>query len=386
MDPSGAGPGRDGTGPRRDPYPWYRTMRHDAPVFHDPRDGSWNVFRFADVQRVLQDHQTFSADLSGALPVDQRDAFQASLIGVDPPRHHRLRSLVSKAFTPRAVADLAPRIAEIADGFLDRAIDRGEMDVVADLAAPLPVTVIAEMLGIPADDRDRFRRWSDAVVGENLGDANAERELTDYFRRVIEQRRARPRNDLISALLEAEIDGERLSLAEVLGFCVLLLVAGNVTTTHLIGNAVLCFVEDPSVTRRLRQSPALLPLAIEETLRYRSPVQALPNRLATADTTLGGQTIKRGEPVVFWIGSANRDEAAFPDAERFVVDRSPNPHLAFGNGVHFCLGAPLARLEAKVALTALLRRYPDLELVETDVAMTTSPIVFGPTRLPVRLD
>ncbi len=164
----------------------------------------------------------------------------------------------------------------------------------------------------------------------------------------------------------------------------LLLVAGNETTTHLIGNAVLCLAESPSVTRRLVDDPSLLPTAIEEVLRYRSPVQALPNRIASVDTSLGGQTIKRGQPVGFWLGSANRDEATFPDAERFVFDRSPNPHLAFGDGVHFCLGAPLARLEAKIALTALLARCPNLEVIEAGVRMNASPIVFGPTRLPIR--
>lgn len=385
MDPHNAASGQPELDGRRDPYPWYETMRRDAPAFYDSRAGSWNVFRYADVQRILQDHATFSSDLSGQLPAEQRDAFQASMIGMDPPRHHRLRSLVSKAFTPRAVAAMAPRISAIADELLDRAIDGGSLDVATDLATPLPVTVIAEMLGVPPDDRELFKQYSDAIVGENLGDANAERELADYFARAIERRRQQPRDDLISGLIRAEIDGEHLSIAELLGFCVLLLVAGNETTTNLIGNAVLCFAEQPSVTRRLREEPSLLLTAIEETLRYRSPVQALPNRLATVDTTLGGQTIERGQPVVFWLGSANRDEATFPDADRFVVDRTPNPHLAFGLGVHFCLGAPLARLEAKIALTALLARCPDLSVVESGVKMSNSPIVFGPTRLPIQL-
>ncbi len=372
---------------QRDPFSWYRNMRRDAPVYYDPRDRCWNVFLYDDVQRVAQDYATFSSNLSGPAPLDAHDPIQASIIATDPPRHHRLRSLVSKAFTPRAIAQLEPRITAITDELLDRVVETGRLDVVDDLATPLPVTVIAEMLGVPAKDHERFKRWSDAVVGESgaFDDTpHAERELAEYFMRVVEERQRAPGDDLVSGLLQADLDGERLSLAEILGFCVLLLVAGNETTTNLIGNAILCFAENPDAVRRLRENPSLLPGAIEEVLRYRSPVQALPNRIATTDTELRGQRIQRGQQVVFWIGSANRDENKFPDADRFVLDRTPNPHLAFGAGVHFCLGAPLARLEAKVALTALLDRCPNLEVDEAGVVLNASPIVYGPKKLPVR--
>jgi cytochrome P450 len=372
---------------RRDPFPWYQMMRRDAPVYYDARDGCWNIFRYDDVQRVLQDHATFSSNLARAASHDPHDPIQASMIATDPPRHQRLRSLVSKAFTPRAIAALEPRIAAITDELLGRLADTDTMDVVDDLATPLPVTVIAEMLGVPTDDRARFKRWSDAVVGEPEAyreAPHAERDLAEYFMTIIAERRRRPGDDLISRLLQAEIDGERLSLAELLGFCVLLLIAGNETTTNLIGNAVLCFAESPDALARLRENPALLPGAIEEVLRFRSPVQALPNRIATTDTELRGQKIQRGQQVVFWIGSANRDERVFPDADRFVVDRTPNPHLAFGAGVHFCLGAPLARLEARIALSRLLDRCPSLEVEEAGVVLNASPIVYGPKKLPVR--
>ena len=375
------------SGPQRDPYPWYRQMRQSAPVHYDPKDGCWNVFGYNDVQRILLDHETFSSNLSGQMPVGNDDAIQTSIIALDPPRHNRLRSLVNKAFTRTSIGDLAPRISAITAELLDKIVAAGQMDVVRDLAYPLPVTVIAEMLGVPPDDRERFKRWTDAIVGEPEAyreAPDAERQLGEYFVQIVDQRRRQPRHDLISALLQAEVDGERLSMVELLGFCVLLLVAGNETTTNLIGNAVLCFAENPDVPQRLRETPSLLPMTIEEVLRYRSPVQALPNRVATRDVEVAGQQIKRGQQVVFWLGSANRDEAKFPDAERFIMDRTPNPHLAFGAGVHFCLGAPLARLEARIALAALLERCPNLEVDESGVVLGQSPIVFGPKRLPVR--
>lgn len=384
---------------QRDPYPWYETMRRDAPVTYDADHNGWSVFRYADVRRVLQDHQTFSSNLTRQMPNEmpneipneipieqQRDAIQASMIMMDPPRHNRLRALVSKAFTPRAVTALEPRIVEITRELLDRVAGRPGLDVIADLAEPLPVTVIAELLGVPTGDRERFKRWSDVIVGDEAAYRampDAEQELADYFLRVIEQRRREPKEDLISALLQAELDGERLTTIELLGFCALLLVAGNETTTNLIGNAILCFTEDPGILPRLRATPALLPGAIEEVLRYRSPVQALPDRIVTRDVVVGGQQMRAGQQVFLWIGSANRDEAVFPEASRFILDRNPNPHIAFGDGVHFCLGAPLARLEAKIALGALIERYPTLEPTETDIEIVSSHIVYGPKRLRV---
>jgi cytochrome P450 len=371
--------------PRRDPlnpFPWYRLMRAQAPVFFEPDGQLWHAFRYADVQRVLSEHADFSSQFAGG----DDTALSSSLIATDPPRHRQLRALVSQAFTPRAVDDLAPRIAAITDALLDQVAGSGRMDVVQDLAYPLPVIVIAELLGVPAEERDQFKTWSDAITSTTGEGPRAQQAMASYFAKLIEERRRRPRQDLVSALMAAQIEGEHLSVPELLGFCVLLLVAGNETTTNLIANAVLCFDESPGVFDQLRQDPQLLPTAIEEVLRFRSPVQSM-FRVVARPTTLGGQSLQPGQSVLAWIGSANRDEQVFPDADRFDLHRNPNKHLAFGNGIHFCLGAPLARLEARIALAAILRRLPHLHRVpESDLEPQDSFIVFGVKSLPVSFD
>ena len=371
--------------PRRDPlnpFPWYRLMRAQAPVFFEPDRQLWHAFHYADVQRVLSEHADFSSQFAGG----DDTALSSSLIATDPPRHRQLRALVSQAFTPRAVDDLAPRIAAITDELLDQVAGSGRMDVVQDLAYPLPVIVIAELLGVPADERDQFKTWSDAITSTTGEGPRAQQAMASYFAKLIEERRRRPRQDLVSALMAAQIEGEHLSVPELLGFCVLLLVAGNETTTNLIANAVLCFDESPGVFDQLRQDPQLLPAAIEEVLRFRSPVQSM-FRVVARPTTLGGQSLQPGQSVLAWIGSANRDEQVFPDADRFDLRRNPNKHLAFGNGIHFCLGAPLARLEARIALATILRRLPHLHRVpESHLEPQDSFIVFGVKSLPVSFD
>jgi cytochrome P450 len=242
---------------------------------------------------------------------------------MDPPRHRQLRNIVTQAFTPRTVAQLVPRITEIVNDLLGQAIPRGKMDVIDDLAYPLPITVIAELLGVPAEDRALFRRWSNAIVSTSaVVGLDPETEMGEYFLRMIKRRREEPKDDLISALLAAQIDDEHLSITEVLGFCFLLLVAGNETTTNLIGNALLCLDTYPEVWKQLHAEPALAPAVVEEVLRYLSPVQSM-FRLTTSETTIGDQIIPAHKMVLAWIGSANRDEQQFPDADTFNIRRTP---------------------------------------------------------------
>jgi cytochrome P450 len=368
-----------------DPFPWYARMRASEPVAFDGRWDAYSVFRYADVQRVLSEYTTFSSARGGPGAGEAQHPLNASLINMDPPRHRQLRGLVSQAFTPRAVAALEPRIAQIVDELLAAVAPAGRMDVVEDLAYPLPVIVIAELLGIPPADRARFKAWSDAVVTGQAGAQRGElqREMAMYFMQTIERRRHDPGSDLISALLAAEVDGQKLTQMELLGFCMLLLIAGNETTTNLIGNAILCFDEQPEVYEQLRADPDLLPSAIEEVLRYRSPVQEM-DRVTTTATQLGDVPIPARTWVSAWIGSANRDDDQFPDPETFDITRTPNRHLAFGQGIHFCLGAPLARLEASVALGELLARFHDIRRVrEVALEPLHSGIIFGVRHLPV---
>jgi cytochrome P450 len=391
---------------RRDPYALYARGRREHPVFQ--HEGLplrvWSVFRYADCQAVLRDDATWSNDFRTAafpLPQGLAEAGQPppSMLGTDGEEHTRLRSLVNKAFTPRIVQRLEPRMHEIAAELVDAALAAGEVDLVEALTYPLPVTVIAEIIGIPAEDRARFKTWSDeavSVLGTGFfGGLDAERirrqrALLDamhaYFVPLAERRRHSPQDDLLTGLVQAEHEGTRLSHDEMLQMLTLLLVAGNETTTTLIGNAVLELVAHRGAQHRLRQEPALLPGAIEEVLRFASPVQFDPRR-ATRDLELHGQKVRENDIVLCWLGSANRDERVFERADVFDVTRGRIAHLAFGFGVHYCLGANLARLEASVALAALLGRTRGFE--RTDQAalpLHPSPVFRGVTTLPLRLE
>jgi cytochrome P450 len=366
-----------------DPFPWYRRMRRVQPVSYVPERDTWQVFRYDDVARVLSDSAAFSSHFRGRKP---GHLFAETLIDTDPPRHRQLRALVNQAFLPRAVEALAPRIRAIAHDLLDRVLPAGRMDAIHDLACPLPALVIAELLGIPPTDWETLKRWSDMVVSLSaVAYGPAYREMTAYFTDAIERYRLRDGDNLVGRLLAARVEGCELRPAEVVDFCSLLLISGHETTAHVIGNAVLCLTDHPEVWERLRGEPALLPQAIEEVLRNRPPVRYMP-RVAAVETTLGGQTIRPGSSVIAWIGSANHDEAQFRDPERFDVDRVPNPHIAFGRGVHYCLGASLARLEVTAVLTALLERVRSLARIPgVRLEPFPSTVIHGVRRLPVTL-
>jgi cytochrome P450 len=397
-----------GPGFLEDPYPVYAQLRAARPVFQAPvpADVGAGVFvltRHAEVQHVLRDG-AFSADRRLADAIQRNRARLSeeflgegglfrSMLTMDPPDHTRVRGLVSKAFTPRRVAALRPRIEAITRDLLDEGIRDGKLEVMAGLAAPLPAIVIAELLGVPAEDWPRFRRWaSDMVaVASNVLTSGPDPDrlrqglepLQAYLREVIAARRQAPREDLISALVAAQEDRDALTDDELLATAVLLLIAGHETTTNLIGNGTYALLRHPHEIARLRREPDLVKSAIEEMLRYDSPVQGTV-RVATQDVVLGGVAIGKGALLVCAIGAANRDPAAFPDPDRFDVGRQENHHLSFGFGAHFCLGAPLARLEGEVAIRGLLERFPALALDAETVRHRPNPILRGLLSLPIR--
>jgi pimeloyl-[acyl-carrier protein] synthase len=384
-----------------DPYPLYHRLRAEDPVHRSPL-GFWVLTRHADVLAVLRDPR-MSRDprrservalLRASAEVDELLAAEEaapSMLFVDPPDHTRLRTLVNKAFTPAAVERLRPRVEELVAGLLDRAAGTGAMDVVEELAYPLPVTVICELFGVPEADRDRFRAWSRGLVhlldplvaADALERAlRARQALRGYLGGLIAERRAHPAGDLLTALIAAEDQGHQLTEAELVSMCVLLLVAGHETTVNLIANGMLALLRDPGARARLQADAALARSAVEELLRYDSPVQ-FTSRHALEDLDVGGRRVRAGETVVAVLGAANRDPAQFPDPDRLDLARAPNRHLAFGGGIHFCLGAPLARMEAAVAIPALLARLPGLELGPEPPVRRDTVTLRGLASLPV---
>ncbi|HLT35880.1 MAG TPA: cytochrome P450, partial [Enhygromyxa sp.] len=320
----------------------------------------------------------------------------ASIVGVDPPAHTRLRKLINLAFTPRAIARLQARIRELARELVDDIVGREQFDLIEALAIPLPVTVIAELLGVDPARRSEFKRWSDDLLAgtrfdPNLDDAELERLLAsrnqflDYFREMIELRRRVPSPDLLGDLVRAELEDEALSPDEVLAMAVVLLIAGNETTTNLIGNGMAEILDHPDDLRRLRANPGLIPGFIEEVLRFRSPVSMLV-RKATEDITIRGVTIPQGDGVALMIAAANRDPEQFPDPDRFDITREPSGHLAFGYGIHFCVGAPLSRLEARIVFEELFRRLPEVSREQQALDWITSSGLRGLRSLRLRVD
>jgi cytochrome P450 len=377
---------------RRNPFPLYDQTRAVSPLLHDPKSDLWMIFDYDGVKEVLTHHRHFSSSMFHA----GRDNPEW-MIFLDPPRQTKLRGLINLAFTPRVIEALEMRIADLSRELLDKTIERGEMDLVGDFATPLPMMVIAQLIGIPAAEWFQFRHWSEAILtlsytlsASSMATlaiaqySKVKAEMNAFVSDLIQQRRGTPADDLLTKLIHAEVDGARLSETEIIDFVELLIVAGQETTSNLISNAILCFLENPDQLATLRTSPDLLPTAIEEVLRYRSSVQWI-FRATTCAVSLYGQLIPKGKLVLPIIGSANRDPLHFPEPGRFNITRNPNPHIAFGQGVHFCLGAPLARLEARVALTELLLRIKDIEPVSSEPWEPRAALhVYGPARLAIR--
>jgi cytochrome P450 len=382
---------------RTDPYPLYRKLRELDPVHRSPA-GPWLLTRHADATAVLRDPRFSSnpSHLGGERPqVGPRRVDTKVLLFLDPPDHTRLRSLVSKAFTPSVVRRLRPRVEELVAGLLDQAERKGSLELIADLAYPLPVAVICELLGVPAADRAIFGSWSSDASrlldrDIDLDEAALERGaaaiagFTEYFGGLIQQRRAEPGDDLLSGLIAAEEAGQRLTWEELFATIILLYLAGHETTVNLIGNGAFELLRHPDQLERLRRDPGLGPSAVEELLRYESPVHVTA-RIATTELAVGGVRLAAGEQVVVVVAAANRDPEVFADPEALDVGRPDNRHLSFSAGMHYCLGAALARLEGEVAFDALLRRFPRLALVDPEPHFREHFVLRGLRSLELRL-
>ena len=389
----------------QNPYPVYHQLRREAPVYWSDAWGCWMLTRYDDITWTLQDYQTFTSlgrltatmDLPEPLwekvePLVRH--YSQGLINVDPPDHTRMRKLVHMAFTPRAIRKMEAYIEDIVERLIDDQIDRGEMDVIWDFSYPLPVTVIAEMMGIPVDDHPKFKAWSREIVGFMatpkpsaevlLKSQDALLAMQQYFREIYAKRRQQPEDDLITALVLAELEGDKLTEEEMVSSCVTILIGGHETTTYLIANGVYALLQHPDQLRLLRDNPELDASATEEFLRYEGPFQR-NRRIATRDVKIGDMVIKRGQLIIQFLGAANRDPAQFSDPDALDIRRSPNKHLAFGYGPHFCVGAPLGRLEASTAIRALLRRLRGIRLARENLQWN-SALFRGLKSLPIQFD
>ncbi|MGG1220039.1 cytochrome P450 [Priestia endophytica] len=371
-------------------FEWYDKMRKTSPITYNEEEKCWDIFLYEDIEAIIKNKEVFSSQR----PVQQGEP---NILSLDPPRHTQLRSLVSKAFTPRELNLWKPRIEQITENLIDDMKGKTTFDLIKDLAYPLPVMVIADILGVPEEDMGDFKRWSDLLVA-GPEDSSAEAlqrlqklrtqsitEMDTYFEEIIKYKRTHPKEDIISILIDAEIEGQKLTDGEIVSFCRLLLAAGNETTTNLIGNTLYGLLEEPSHYQEIQQNPEHITLAIEEGLRYRSPVQAL-HRIAKEDKEIRGQNIRKGDSVTLWIGSANRDENKFENADQFIINRKPNPHLSFGKGIHFCLGAPLARMEGQIAFEQLTKGFSKVCIPHNfELLPIQSAFVFGLKEFPLEV-
>jgi cytochrome P450 PksS len=387
---------------KANPFPLVASLRASQPVFRTAlpdKTPVWLLTRYEDVATLLKDER-FVKDKRQAMTTEQLRKMpwippmfrplERNMLDLDPPDHTRLRNLVHKAFTPSLVARMHDRIQALADELLTQVIHKGECDLIRDYALPLPMIIITEILGVPSRDRNKFHKWSKAVVSLSSPSPTL-RVIPNvwlflrYLRRFFETRRRDPQNDLATALITAEEAGDKLSRDELLAMVFLLLIAGHETTVNLIGNGMLALFEHPEAMNRLRDDPLIIKLAVEELLRYTSPVLMSTERYARVDVTIHGVTIPRGEMTLGVIGSANRDEAVFDNPDELDITREPNRHLSFGQGIHFCLGAPLARLEAEIAINTLFRRIPDVSLSVAPDSLRWRPsmILRGLESLPI---
>ena len=347
---------------RQDPYPDYRSWHSELPVWWAEDVKGWVVSRYDDVRWVLKDAETFSSQSMGEM---QEQAMALPLLTDDPPRHTQLRSIVNKAFTSRAIRDMESDVEELVQELLDTIDDDGPVDISEAFTIPLPVAIIARLMGIPVERKDDFKRWSDALTATGEATDLESRmpdiiEMVSYFQSLIPERRANPGDDLISQVVHAEVDGESLSDEDIVGFNLLLLIAGNETTTNVVGNLLNYCADNPDTWQALRDHPEKIDAAIEEICRYDAPVHWV-NRKATRDVEIAGQAIKAGDTVYAVLGAANHDASHYPNADQFSLERDkPQDHHAFGHGIHFCIGAPLGRMEARYAMRGLLARYRSL--------------------------
>ncbi|MEA5366157.1 cytochrome P450 [Amycolatopsis sp., V23-08] len=387
---------------------WLRGRQPAERVQHAADLGFWNVYGHPEAEEILRDPATYSSDTTRLVPkemmedqdIDLEAMSAGNLLQLDPPLHNKMRKLVSRAFTPKVVADLEPRIAAVTNEMLDAAdTSDGRLELVEDLAYPLPVIVIAELLGVPASDRYLFKGWVDKLFSSSeqfslkeqsevrqesvKNSLDGQKALIEYLGGHVDERRKQPREDLLTKLVEAELDGEKLTRNEVVNFANVLLLAGHITTTMLLGNAVLCLDTHPEWDERARADRSLVPPVIEESLRYLSPFAAVA-RTTNREVELGGTTIPADQMLMVWVAAANRDERVFPDPDTFDASRDPNPHLALGRGIHFCIGAPLARLEGRVALNILFDRYPALRTIPGEAPkFQVNPNMTGVRELPL---
>lgn len=378
------------------PYPTYSKLREEDPVhavrFPDGQNG-WMVTRYRDAEEVLKDPR-FIKDISKIYggSMDQMSVFTQNMLFSDPPDHKRLRGLAQKAFTPKMISGMRERIQEITDELLAKMEDRKQVDLIDEFAFPLPIIVICEILGVPSADRDKFRLWSNSLIEGTSGESGATvyqhmNEFVQYLGQWFAKVREQPGDDLISSLIQAEEEGDRLSERELYGLVTLLIIAGHETTVNLIGNTVLSLLETPEQKKLLEQRPELIHQAIEESLRYNGPVEFSTSRWAGEDFEFQGKSLKKGDLVVVSLNSANQDSDKFAKPELFDIQREKSPHLAFGKGIHMCLGAPLARLEGEVAIASLLKRFPAMKLAieSEDLEWRPGMIVRGVKQLPMNL-